>query len=162
MLRDSDRHLKLILLWVATLISLSYVVFRDIASGTLNLAMAVVMFVIVSTLLILSLAAGFCAISLMALPYLVDRWRGKVIKSAKWMSVCFRTEESIHIWAFLVLPEIRRALRWLMAGPLPRMRKFGDISSMKSCVLIIAWCVALVSHPAPSTYLTSMWTRNRS
>jgi len=77
MLRDSDRQLKLILLWIAMLVSLSYVIFRDIASGTLNLLMAVVMFVIVSTLLILSLAAGFCAISLMALPYLVDRWRGK-------------------------------------------------------------------------------------
>ena len=155
------KHLGFILFAIGGLAFFLYVIFHQLATEYLDLPMAVAMFLVVCALLLLSLASGFFAISLIALPVSTKRRRIKEAKNTKWLFVCSRTEKSIHIWPILVLTEIRRVSTWLMAGPLPRTRKSGDISSMRLCVRTIAWCVVLVSHPAPSTYSMSMWTRSQ-
>ncbi|MGD0421849.1 MAG: hypothetical protein ABSA92_00165 [Candidatus Bathyarchaeia archaeon] len=61
---------------------LLYLIFHQLATEYLDFPMALATFVIVCMLLILSLALGFFAVSLIVLPISIKRWRTKT-KSAQ-------------------------------------------------------------------------------
>jgi uncharacterized membrane protein len=81
--RDSNKQLGFILLGIGGLAFLLYLIFHQLATEYLDLPMAVATFVVVCMLLILSLAFGFFAVSLIVLPVSIERWRTREAKSAK-------------------------------------------------------------------------------
>lgn len=83
MSRDSNRHLTLLLLGIGGLAYLLYLIFHQLATEYFDFPMAIATFVFVCILLILSLALGFFAVSLIILPISVERWRTREAKSAK-------------------------------------------------------------------------------
>lgn len=78
-----NRDLGFILLGIGGLAFLLYIIFHQLATEYLDFPEAVVTFLVVCTLLLLSLALGFFAISLIVLPVSIERRRTKESKSAK-------------------------------------------------------------------------------
>jgi hypothetical protein len=78
-----NRDLESILFGIGGLAFLLYLIFHELATVYLDLPMAVMMFVIVCMLLLLSLAVGFLAISLIVLPVSIERRIAKEAKSGK-------------------------------------------------------------------------------
>jgi len=74
---------RFLLLGICGLAFSLYVIFHTFATDCLDLPMAVASFVVVCTLLILSLAFGFLAVSLTVLPVLIEIWRTREPTSAK-------------------------------------------------------------------------------
>jgi len=79
--RDSNKHLGFILLGIGGLAFLLYLILHQLATEYLDFPMAVVTFLVVCTLLLLSLALGFFAISLIVLPVAIESRRAKEAKS---------------------------------------------------------------------------------
>ena len=74
--------MNLILLGTGGLAISLFIIFHQIATEYLDFLMSVAIFVFVCVLLILGLALGFLAVSLIVLPVLIERWRTRA-KTAK-------------------------------------------------------------------------------
>jgi hypothetical protein len=71
--KNSSRELGLILVGIGGLVLSLYGIFHKLATGYLDLPIAIGSFVLVCILLILSLAFGFLALSLTVLPVSIER-----------------------------------------------------------------------------------------
>ncbi len=78
-----NRDSAFILLGTGGLAFLLYLIFHQLATEYLDIPMAIATFIIVCMLLILGLALGFFAVSLIILPISIDRCATREAKSAK-------------------------------------------------------------------------------